>query len=397
MLRRFDKRMHLAEMLLALKLHGKQDVFRRRHPFSEDIAGTNAVLFSSHYSKVRKRKAYRNWLEAVPNQPCIFGRIASKNNNIFICLLEEQEVLNMEKGDEDLRNTIQDHRQVWKRYALEGLSSAFVIVLVSESLAIKQPSDDLKEVCRRLMELYMEIDGIADDTILPQREYVFLRRQTQNGNTQLLKFSTLPNIFCAQGDGRWWHDHRTPGGIMITSNALGHFVYSRFGKAQLDHASTIWALENAMRTISNAYRGPSSSRGSSSTHCPATFLIPAAEDEISPLRPTSDLFGLSADHYQGYFHTDHMIPSVYFQEAPNTKKLALYENLSFRYIYDPIADPEGHSQLMTGEEANWYDVKRSLDRLPAFVDPEKTPGLPRAMHDRLKRWLSEESNRRLRT
>jgi hypothetical protein len=20
----------------------------------------------------------------------------------------------------------------------------------------------------------------------------------------------LPNVFCAQADGRWWHDHRTP-------------------------------------------------------------------------------------------------------------------------------------------------------------------------------------------
>lgn len=47
-----------------------------------------------------------------------------------------------------------------------------------------------------------------------QREHVFLRRL----ENETLKFSTLPNIFCAQGDGRWWHDHRTPGDIMITSN-----------------------------------------------------------------------------------------------------------------------------------------------------------------------------------
>jgi hypothetical protein len=44
---------------------------------------------------------------------------------------------------------------------------------------------------------------------------------------KLLKFGTLPNVFCAQADRRWWHDHRMPGGIMITSNALGHFELFR--------------------------------------------------------------------------------------------------------------------------------------------------------------------------
>jgi hypothetical protein len=43
----------------------------------------------------------------------------------------------------------------------------------------------------------------------------------------MLKFSTLPNVFCAQGHGRWWQDQRAPGGVMITSNALSHFMYSR--------------------------------------------------------------------------------------------------------------------------------------------------------------------------
>lgn len=31
------------------------------------------------------------WLEA--NQPCVFGRVASKNKFVFVCLLEEGEVL----------------------------------------------------------------------------------------------------------------------------------------------------------------------------------------------------------------------------------------------------------------------------------------------------------------
>jgi hypothetical protein len=212
---------HLAEMLLDIKFRGTEDHFRKTRPFSEDIEAAQAILFNNRYDKRRKITAYRRWLEL--NQPCVFGRIAAKNKNVFTCLLEEHETLRMKRGDDDVRETIQDHRQVWKRYALEGLSSSFLILLVSRMLVTKEPGDRLKEISRRLLELYMEIDHIDDDTFRTQREYVFFRTG-QPGVERLLKFSTLPNVFCAQADGRWWHDHRTPGGIMITSNALGHFT-----------------------------------------------------------------------------------------------------------------------------------------------------------------------------
>src|ERR1035441_817900 len=110
--------------------------------------------------------------------------------------------------------TLQDHRQVWKRLALEGRVSSFVILLTSRHLITREPNAELKEICRRLLELYMQI-SVPDDTFHTEREYVFLRRP----DNTVLKFATLPNIFCAQGDGRWWHDHRTPGGIMITSRS----------------------------------------------------------------------------------------------------------------------------------------------------------------------------------
>jgi hypothetical protein len=275
---------HLAEILLALRLHGKEDALRRRSSFSEDIEAVHAILFSSKYDKRRKIRAYRKWLETSPNQPCVFGRVAAKNKNVFICLIEEDEILGMRNGDDDLRDTIQDYRQAWKRHALDGFMSSFVILLVGKSLVTKEPDVQLKEACRRLMELYMEIKPIRDDTFHTQREYVFLRT---NDGLRLLKFSTLPNIFCAQGDGRWWHDHRTPGGIMITSNALGHFMYSRSGNTTLEPATKIVALENAMRTINNAYKGNANTNRTRLRHCPATFLIPSRQGEQSPLKDTS--------------------------------------------------------------------------------------------------------------
>jgi hypothetical protein len=382
---------HLVEMLLDLKLRGRVDAHRKRYPFSEDIESTNAILFSPRYHKRRKVAAYRRWLET--NQPCVFGRVAAKNQNVFICLLEEQDVLRMKKGDADLRDTIQDYRQVWKRYALEGLISSFLIVLVSRSLIDKEPREGLKQICRRLLELYMEVDTIEDDAILKQREYLFLRCPAEDRTTRILKFSTLPNIFCAQGDRRWWHDHRTPGGIMITSNALGHFVQSRIGSCALEDKNKTWALENAMRTINNANRG--TGKASRKRLCPATHLIPLGENEETPLRPTFELAKYSPDHYEGYFHTDHLVPSVFFKPETDLTNPTVYDDLTFRYIFDPAADPLDHAELMTGVESNWYDVRRNMDRLPDFVNPEKVDTFTPKLRGRLANWLEDRLNERL--
>jgi len=57
-----------------------------------------------------------------------------------------------------------------ERYALDGLSSSFVLEVVGDSVVVKSVGDRLKEFCRRLLELYMDV---PDDTILPQQEFVF--------------------------------------------------------------------------------------------------------------------------------------------------------------------------------------------------------------------------------
>jgi hypothetical protein len=379
----------LAELLLDARFRGASDRLRGRHPFSPDIVATNAVLFNRQFTKPQKIRAYRQWLET--NQPCVFGKIAAKNKNVFICLVEEHEILAMRRGDDDVRDTIQDCRQAWKRHALDGLSSSFLLVLVSPSLVEKAPDDRLKEIARRLLELYMEVRPIPDDTILNQREYVFLRQQLTGGKEQLLKFATLPNVFCAQGDGRWWHDHRTPGGIMITSNALGHFAYVRHKTKMLSSKETTWALENAMRTISNAAPSP---RAPKIKHCPATRLISRGSDETTPLRESSDFHRFSPDHYEGFFHTDHLVPAAFFQPDRDPKKLIKYEDLSLRYIWDGTGDSD-HHDLMTGVEANWYDVRRNMDRLPDFVNPETTPGYPEPLRARLAKWLDDRRTMRV--
>jgi hypothetical protein len=217
-----------------------------------------------------------------------------------------------------------------------------------------------------------------------------------DGRPDILKFSTLPNVFCAQGDGRWWQDHRTPGGVMITSNALGHFMYSRNTEVILQEKDKLWALENAMRTISNAYRDPDNKKSGRLRHCPATHLVPRVQGEASPLRDSSTFSRFSSDHYQGYFHTDYLIPAAFFQPERDPKALKHYEDPGLRYIFDPAGDPQDHAELMTGVSATWYEVRRNVDRLPDFVNPEKpSADFSEPIRARLARWLEERLKGRL--
>jgi len=334
---------HFAELLLTMKLRGARDPLRSRSGFSDDIQQANAILHNPRVPRLRKIVAYRDWLRTA--QPCVFGRSAAGKRQVFICLLDEREILSMRRGDHDLRDTIEDHRRVWKRHALHGLSSSFVIVVVSPTLCMVAPGSELKEACRRLMELYVGA-SVPDDTILPQHEYVYLAK-TVGEKRILLKFATLPNLFCPQGDQRWWHDHRTPGGLMITSNALGHFMH---GQNSAGLPDTRRALKQAFMTIQNAFVS-----GNRRLRQPATCLEPRPTDEPSPLERDPTYGRFSARRYRGWFHTDHLIPSTFFNDSQPRQE---YRDLDFSYIHDPAA--EDHAELMAGEPATPYEARREV-------------------------------------
>jgi hypothetical protein len=175
---------------------------------------------------------------------------------------------------------------------------------------------------------------------------------------------------------------------MITSNALGHFMYARSKKPQLDETDYASVLQQAMRTIANACKNPSDGK-LKYAHCPATMLVPRSPDEPSPLKATSDFKDSSPDHYAGYFHTDHLIPSVFFEKDRDPKHLKRYDDLSLRYIFDSSADPEGHAELVAGIPAKWFEVRQSMDRIPEFADPEHTSMMDPRLRGRLTTWLED--------
>jgi hypothetical protein len=69
--------------------------------------------------------------------------------------------------------------------------------------------------------------------------------------------------------------------------------------------------------------------------------------------------------------------------------------LSLRYIFDAKAGPQDHADLMQGVEANWYEVKRNLDRLPRTSDPEKATTFTPKIQGQLKQWGADRLKERM--
>jgi len=84
------------------------------------------------------------------------------------------------------------------------------------------------------------------------------------------------------------------------------------------------------------------------------------------------------------------------QQWTNASNGKISEDLGLRYIFDAAGDPQDHAELMTGVNATWYEVRRNIDRLPDFVNPEKNPAdFSEPIRARLARWLEERVKSRL--
>jgi hypothetical protein len=63
----------------------------------------------------------------------------------------------------------------------------------------------------------------------------------------------------------------------------------------------------------------------------------------------------STQQYRGWFHTDHLIPSVFFEDAQPKHE---YRDLDLSYVHN--SEIEDHAELMAGEPATVYDVRREV-------------------------------------
>jgi hypothetical protein len=319
------------------------DPWRASNPFSEDIATCHAVLFDPHRTRREKSEALVCWL--ANSQPCLFGRMEARQGRLAFCLLTEND---LETSDQNIRQLIEEARTDWRRLGLDGKSHGFLIAVISPAIARARPGPDLRGLALKLCHLYLGeavSDIVLHDSLILDLDQAGMERRS---------WKVGVNFFSAQGDGRWWHDHRIPGGIVFSMNSVGHMARA---KAESDirkdaerakrcdevprEKLVYWALPTAMKTIGPPQEG--SLRG--------TWLAPHGSFEQDREPPTfeqrpryfGDLARFSENRYKGRYHTDQTIPSPYFDENLwRSEDLPERDDLYFTYLHD-LADVDYRS------------------------------------------------------
>jgi hypothetical protein len=320
--------------------------------FTAEVDAVHKTLFSDRLSAEDAAGVLGGWLQRY--QPCLFGRIAAKYGQLSYCVLLEHE-LNQE--DHYLRDRIQEARSQWTAAGFNGTKSGFMIVVVSPRIALATPNRAMKELAQRLCSLYLLEEVELDRVYLDE---VFL--EMPGGRRTSWAWYAGVNYFCAQGDKRWWHDHRIPGGMAFSVNSVGHMVKSGvLAKGLTDLAELMGApaeardlqklesledaLALAMRTISLAADAVSGK---------ATWLVPAQTpaDELPacPIALPASLSTKSHCSYQGYYHTDHTLPSSYFVPDVERPASVLIHDLDLTYLFDDRLDNPDHETMGRGRK-----------------------------------------------
>jgi hypothetical protein len=340
----------MADVLLKLLNEIKVDSWRQEVGFSVDMGPVLDMVLSTELSDELVIGHLNEWIAR--HQPCLFGRIAAKNNLISYCLLRENDLA----SDEIAERKIQDARLTWRRRAMAGEASGFIIVVLSRRLAVGIPNDSVKEIALRLGSLYLR-EKIAPDLAYVER----VRLEQPGARKSIWEWPAGVNYFSAQGDKRWWQDHRFPAGIAFSVNSVGHMVRSgKLKRAMRDleeimgtasaefknpHVDSLEkALELAMRTIGLSTDAPSGH---------ATSLVPRPSDcghlPKCPIELPAVLEDKNYCEYLGSYHTDYTVPSEYFLETVERPSHLRVHNLDFTYLFDRSLDNFDFKRMGEGE------------------------------------------------
>jgi hypothetical protein len=338
----------MAETIAACYSKIREDSWRGEHGFTQEIIEAQGRLLIA--TPAEKEAILGGWLQRF--QPCLFGRIAAKNDLLTYCILDEHDLTS---SDEAIRDKIQRIRGDWTRQAYEGRKSGFVILACSPKLATALPDETLSELAVRLGSLYL-LQEIQPNTIYADEIFLEIpgtRRMTWRWNVGV-------NFFAAAGDGRWWRDHRIPGGIAFSMNSVGHLVKSGQIATKMSELATLLnapteelvatkvdslpkALDLAMRTIDMAADTPSGR---------ATKLLPlppkAEELPVHPCPVELPPFLRTKNYceYEGYYHTDETIPAEYFTSSVDRDPSITPRRLDFTYLFH--SDIENPDFVTTG-------------------------------------------------
>jgi hypothetical protein len=311
-----------------------EDKWRTQTPFSADIQKVHEVVFHPFRSDAQREEAYLLWLQR--NQPCMFGRIVASKQRIHFCFLDEEDFT---KSDQEIGEHIQRDRIAWKQRSLRPFpelsnpAHAFLLVALTPRIAFAAPDVALRQFSEELLKVW----GLQQSDEPSGRmtwESLYLQHPK---DLTYVRFQFSIGFFMAQGDGRWWHDHRIPGGLAFTANSTGHMRRFREWYEGLPGQEE-WVLNTTMLTIDAAADTP---------YGKATWLRPLINGKplVSGLQcPFSDISKLKAElqgkdwtRYGGHLHTDHAVRDEFFWSEPEkvadiTKTEYL---LDFTYLFDP--------------------------------------------------------------
>jgi len=367
----------------------KADEWRAQTGFSPELQSTlDKTLEFRPGMEEGVAAALSEWIRH--HQPCLFGRIHAKQMAISYCLICEDALC----GDEGkLGNLIQDSRLAWTKAGFAGRSSNFVIAAFSRALAVAVPDDTVKAIAKRVCSLYLQ-EPIESDRVYLDRLWL-----EQPGSAQITwEWVAGVNYFSAQGDRRWWQDHRFPSGIAFSVNSVGHMVKAgKLARAMRDveevmgTASTDFrppdvhslkqSVSIAMRTIHNASNAPSGK---------ATYLVPKESSAPEcPVEIPSPLDTFDCSQYKGHYHTDYTIPSEYFRpDVLRPHELRIHD-LDFTYLFQDRLDNPDFDRMGEGRRIRLDELAPDLARdgsatkhargVPIDVRIEDAPRLIKAL------------------
>lgn len=324
---------------------------QQRQAFSGDLVDAQHQILSAA-TVPQVTAVLASWLERY--QPCLFGRIAAKRGLLSYCILDEEDFA---LGDAAVRDKIQAHRLRWTAETHYGLKSGFVILVRSERISTARPTAPLLALAQRLASLYLLEDVKPNEIYMDE---VFL--EAPGTPPMTWKWLAGVNVFAPQADGRWWHDHRIPGGLAFSVNSVGHLVKSGLlAKAMMDlHAklgvddagdppaivdSLPKALDLAMRTISLAAATP---WGRATELVELSDEMRRADTPACPVELPEFLRGKSHCQYAGWYHTDQTLPREYFRSSASRPVSQSRRLLDFTYLYDDKIDNPDYRRLGAG-------------------------------------------------
>jgi hypothetical protein len=373
------------------------DAFRAKVDFSPELEEAMAVTLDENACFSRIVDKLNEWVQK--HQPCLFARIAAKRSAITYCIIKDSV---LQKGDAAVKELIQQRRLRWRQAGFDGESSSFVIAVMSRKLAMAEPNAVLKELALHLCGLYLE-ESIEPDRIYLDR--IYLEQPGKPNKTW--EWVAGINYFAANGDKRWWQDHRFPAGIALSVNSVGHMVKSgllnralkdledsmgtapgEFVESKVDSLEK--ALQIAMGTINKASDAPSGK---------ATYLLPLdapdAPRPSCPIKLPASFEDKDYCSYGGLYHTDVTIPSEYFRaDVQRQQDLEPKSySLDFTYLFDSSLDNPDHVRMGIGRRIKAADTAHpdAHNSSPAFkrlrgveaeVEINDVPGLRKALDQR---------------